>query len=124
MTIDPSKWTITVPNKSLNDIKEKYEVANDKWIETLPKKKKNGLFGKYKFVTFLFIIGLIFVSVIKNQTRNLQKEIDELQASIKNLRSDLHKSTLDYHVITSPENISTLANEYLEGDFNFYKKSK
>ena len=41
---------------------------------------KDNSIQKYSLVTILFVIGLIFVSVIKNETRNLQKEIDKLEA--------------------------------------------
>ena len=64
------------------------------------------------------------VSVIKNGTRNLQKEISNLHASINTLKLDLHQTVLEHVVITSPENISRLAKEYLESDFAFYKKSQ
>ena len=64
------------------------------------------------------------VSVIKNGTRNLQKEISNLQASINTLKLDLHQTVLEHEVITSPENISRLAKEYLKSDFAFYKKSQ
>ena len=72
----------------------------------------------------MFVVGLVFVSAIKNATRNLQKEIYNLQASINILKSDLHQETLDYEVITSPENISKLARENLNLDLNPYKKSQ
>ena len=37
---------------------------------------------KYSLLTILFVIGLIFVSAVKNETRNLQKDINNLKASI------------------------------------------
>ena len=64
------------------------------------------------------------VSTIKNRTRNLQKEIYDLKASISDLGTDLYKATLDYEVITSPENISQLAKKYLETELVYYKKSQ
>ena len=36
----------------------------------------------------------------------------------------MHKATLDHEVIASPENISRLANEYLELELNPYNKSQ
>ena len=62
--------------------------------------------------------------MIKNETRNLQKEISNLQTSINSLKYDLHQTTLDHEIITSPENISRLAKEYLEFDLVTYKKSQ
>ena len=69
-------------------------------------------------------MGLILVSVIKNETRSLQKEISNLITSIEVLKLDLYQETLDHDVITSPENISRLAKKYLESNFISYKKSQ
>ena len=88
------------------------------------KKKNSTKIKKFSFTIALFVIGIVFVSVIKNKTRNLQKEINNLKASINYLESSLHKATLDYEVITSPQNISMLAEKYLENEFISYKKSQ
>ena len=137
MSMDPNRWikhiTKYMDVKTLHQ--EKYKLDSNRWISTLPNKRcrYNTLNQirrqinpgkKYSLTIILFIIGLIFVSVIKNETRNLQKEINNLQASINNLKLDLHQATLDHEVITSPENISRLAKEYLETDLVSYKKSQ
>ena len=44
----------------------------NKWINTLPEKNENNSFKKYSVITILFIVGLIFVSIVKNETRNIQ----------------------------------------------------
>ena len=62
--------------------------------------------------------------MIKNSTRNLEKEISDLKAEIKNLKMDLHQETLEHEVITSPENISKMAKEYLDFNLIPYKKSQ
>ena len=72
----------------------------------------------------MFIGGLLFVSIVKNQTRNLEKEINYLKASISLIEFNLNQAILDNEVITSPENISKLAKEYLNDDLTFYKKSQ
>ena len=72
----------------------------------------------------MFVCGLLFVSFVKNQTRNLEKEINYLKASISSIEFNLSQAILDNEVITSPENISKLAKEYLNGDLTFYKKSQ
>ena len=64
------------------------------------------------------------MSIIKNETRSLQKEINNLEASINSIKFDLNQSILDNEVITSPENISLLANEYLNLDLTSYKRSQ
>lgn len=103
---------------------EKYQLDSNRWISTLPKKKTDNTVRKYSLTIFLFVVGLILVSTIKNETRNLQKKINNLKASINVLKTDLHQATLDHEVITSPENISQLAKEYLEFDLVFYEKSQ
>ena len=72
----------------------------------------------------LFVSGLLFVSVIKNETRNLQKEINKLEASINVIQFNLHQAILDNEVITSPKNISRLAKEHLNTELVAYKRSQ
>ena len=64
------------------------------------------------------------VSVIKNGTRNLQKEINNLEASVNVIKFNLDQAILDNEVITSPDNISLLAKKYLNIDLVSYKKSQ
>ena len=87
-------------------------------------KEKKNLNKKYFFAVSFLVIGLTLVSVIKNKTRILQKEILNLQASIYNLKIDLNKATLDHEFITSPDNITLLAKQNLATDFVYYKKSQ
>ena len=138
MSMDPSRWVNTIPFIGTKSNQEKYKLDSNKWVNTLPSKDDNTLIlsntinsnpksssgKKYSLIIIVFIVGLILVSVIKNGTRNLQKEISNLQASINTLKLDLHQTVLEHEVITSPENISRLAQEYLESDFTFYKKSQ
>ena len=127
MSMDPKIWLKTLPHSSGKNEQPDHEIYNldpNKWVNTLPKKNIKNSSKKYSLLTILFIIGLISVSVIKNETRNLEKEISNLRASVSALKLDLHQSTLDHQVITSPENISKLAKEYLENDFDHYNKSQ
>jgi len=94
------------------------------WVNTIPKKNIFNSLGKYSLMATLFICGLLIVSAVKNETRNLQKEINGLQASISSLNSNLDQAILDNEVITSPENISKLAEEYLSENFISYKRSQ
>ena len=107
--------------------KEKSQLDPNKWLNTLPNYGKNNeerSSKKYALTAVLFVIGLIFVSLIKNETRNLQKEISDLTASIKTIEFNLYQETLEHEVITSPESISRLADEYLESHYTYYKKSQ
>jgi len=138
MSTDPNRWIKTLPFSNATSNQEKYKLDASKWVNTLPKKdddililsntihstSKTNSGKKYSLTVIGFVVGLILVSVIKNETRNLQKEIINLQASINTLKLGLHQNTLEYEVITSPENISRLAKEYLESGFIYYKKSQ
>ena len=138
MSMDPNRWINTLPITSTEFNQEKYKLDSNKWIKTLPRKEdkililsnetnsnsKSSSGKKYSLTIILFVVGLILVSVIKNQTRSLQKEVSNLQASINTFKLDLHQTTLEHEVITSPENISRLAKKHLESDFVFYKKSQ
>ena len=138
MSMDPNRWLNTVPFIGTKSNQEKYKLDYNRWINTLPRKDDNALIlsntinpnlksnsvKKYSLTIIVFVVGLIIVSAIKNETRNLQKEVRNLIASINTIKLDLHRTTLDHEVITSPENISRLAKEYLESDFAFYKKSQ
>ena len=122
--IDHNKWINTIPtsNKKLDN--QKYDLDHDRWLETIPKQKSNNATKKISIILVAFVFGLIFVSAIKNETRNLEKEINDLHALINSIKTDLHQATLDHEFITSPENVSDLAKKYLETDLRHYKISQ
>ena len=124
------RWIGTLPKRNTDNF---VPIDSDKWIDTLPrkntdkfvpKKNSNSSVKKYSLTVILFVVGLIVVSIIKNETRNLQNKINDLKASINVLKIDLHQATLDHEVITSPDNISQLAKEYLDLDLIAYEKSQ
>ena len=121
--LNSDKWIDSLSKNNRLE-KEKYYTNSNKWTESLPDSKKSSLNIRYYVAIIVFISGLVLISTIKNKTRNLQKEINNLEASINTLNSELHKATLDYEFITSPENIENLANEYLPTDFVYYKNSQ
>ena len=123
--INQTKWIDSIPKT--NEEVNKQEISQldpNIWVNTIPKKNIFNSLGKYSLTITLFVCGLLIVSAVKNETRNLQKEIDGLQASINSLNSNLDQAILDNEVITSPENISKLAKEYLSDNFVSYKKSQ
>ena len=130
--INRDKWIGSLPNINTEFNKITNQLDHDRWVNTIPKKNtyssvnKNtyGSVKKYSLITILFVCGLLFVSVVKNETRNLQKEINSLEASINVIKFNLDQAILDNEVITSPENISLLAKEYLNTDLISYKKSQ
>ncbi len=124
MNTDPNKWTSTLPvsNTLAND--EKYMLDGNRWVKTIPKKNLVSTRQKYSILATVFILGLFVVSTIKNETRELQKEISNLTASVNKLKFNIHQSTVEHEFLTSPENISFLAKKYLEYDFSSYKSSQ
>ena len=130
--INRDKWIGSLPNVNLEFNKITNQLDHDRWINTIPKKntyssvKKNTYSSvkKYSIIVTLFVCGLLFVSAIKNETRNLQKIINNLEASINVIKFNLDQAILDNEIITSPENISLLAKEYLSIDLVSYKRSQ
>ena len=117
-----------VADKYTANVEDKYTENNDKEKNVtyhLPNNiSKKNIIPKYPILMVLFVAGIVSVSIIKNETRSLQKEINNLQASIKVLKSNLEEEKLEYEAITSPENISFLAKEYLDEDLKPYKKTQ
>jgi len=124
MSMDPNRWLKTLPKMNTTFQTEECIVDANRFVNTLPKVRSNNSVKKYSLPTILIVAGIIFVSAIKNETRNLQKEISNLQLLIDNAKFELHQATLDHEVITSPENISRLAKEYLEFNLISYKQSQ
>ena len=122
--INSDKWISSLPKINLKSTEEKNQLDHDKWINTIPKKNTNYSAKKYSIIAILFVCGLLSVSVVKNETRNLQKEINNLEASINSIKFNLDQATLDNEVITSPENISKIAKEHLGTELVAYKRSQ
>ena len=130
--INNDKWINSLPNVKLKQDQELLQIDSNRWISTIPKKdtfnsvkkSSSNSVKKYSFMAIIFVFGLLFVSIVKNQTRNLEKEINYLKASVNSIEFNLKQAILDNEVITSPENISKLAKEYLNADLVHYKKSQ
>ena len=122
--INNDKWISSLPGNNKRFSHDINQLDHDKWIKTIPRKKAHNSVRKYSLISIAFVCGLLFVSVIKNETRNLQKEINNLEKSINLIKFNLDQAFLDNEVISSPENISRLAKEYLNIDFVSYKKIK
>ena len=122
--INQDKWINSLPKANIKFSEEVNQINQDKWVNTISKKKTYSAVSKYTLMTVLFVCGLLFVSVVKNGTRNLEKEINNLRASVNVVKFNLGQAILDNEVINSPENISRLAKEYLDIDFITYKKSQ
>ena len=134
--INQDKWIDSLPKTNIKFNEDPNQLDNYRWVNTIPKKKtynavrkysvvrKYSTVRKYSFMAVLFVCGLLFVSIVKNETRNLEKVINGLRASNNVIKFNLDQAILDYEVIISPENISRLAKEYLDIDFISYKQSQ
>ena len=70
----------------------------------------------------IFICCLIFTSLIKNNTRSVEKKIVVLNKDIKILNKKLIEAKLEYEYLITPEYLSTLSSNYLFENFTNYKK--
>ena len=122
--INQDKWINSLPKENLKFDKEAEQLDYARWESTISKKNTYHSVKKYSIMTILFVFGLLFVSAVKNETRNLQKEINNLEVSIKLIKFNLDQTFLDHEILTSPENISLLAKKHLDIDLAPYKRSQ
>lgn len=130
--INENKWIDSLKKDNLKKDFEISQIDGERWVNTIKppiqtsplKKNTFNSVKKYTFLGVLFFCGLLLVSAIKNETRSLQKEINHLKASINDTKFNLSQALLDHAVITSPENISSLAKEYLDTELVSYKKNQ
>ena len=122
--INKDKWVSSLPKTTPSLIDDINKLDHDKWTNTIPKKSNDYSPKKYSLIAILFVCGLLLVSIVKNKTRDLQKEINNLEASINLIKFNLDQAILDNEVITSPENLSKLAKEYLNTNLESYKRSQ
>ena len=63
------------------------------------------------FITiFIFSIFLIFTSLIKNETRILEKKIINLNSEILSKKKDINETQLDFYYLTSPAEVEKKLN--------------
>ena len=87
--INQDKWIDSLPKLNLKSNKTTNQLDHEKWLNTIPVKTKYNSFNKYSILGILFVCGLLFVSAIKNETRNLQKEINGNYFIVKNILQNL-----------------------------------
>ena len=61
---------------------------------------------KFLFTIFVFSFLLTITSIIKNQTRIIEKNIYKVDRKILVLKKDLSETELDYFYLSSPNNLS------------------
>ena len=122
--INHHKWISTLPKAKKEIIETINQLDYENALNKVPQKDSYSSVKKYTLLTVVFICGLIFVSIVKNETRNLQKKINNLEASINLIKFNLEQTFLDHEIITAPENISLLARKHLDIDLTPYKRSQ
>ena len=60
---------------------------------------------KILFSIIIFSFFLIVISIIKNQTREIEKKINNISMKINQKEKDLNELQLDFEYLTSPSNI-------------------
>ena len=53
----------------------------------------------------LFILLLIFTSIVKNKTRLIEKKITNLKIQVASQEKNINEAQLDFFYLTSPEEI-------------------
>ena len=87
-------WINSMPDNKDSTINEDKDLNNTYEQSIVSNKKIYNPFKRYSITAFVFVVGIIFVSVVKNETRNLEREIDNLQAHINAINFDLDQATL------------------------------
>ena len=100
--INHDKWINSLPKTNIKLNEKENQVDHSRWVNTIPQKNTynsdttyNSAAWKYSLVAVLFVCGLLCVSAIKNETRNLEREVDNLRASNKVIKFNLDQAILD-----------------------------
>ena len=73
--INQHKWIDSLPTAKKEIIETINQLEYENPLNEIPKKDSYSSVKKYSLLTAVFICGLIFVSIVKNETRKLQKEM-------------------------------------------------
>ena len=71
--------------------------------------------NKFIITAVIFIIFLLFTSVIKNETRIIEKQIINLNLKILSKEKDFNEAQLEFYYLSSPKTI-----EYKLNQIGFY----
>ena len=73
--------------------------------------------NKILIVVSIIVFGTIFVSYIKNKTRDLEKEILKLKQEQSELVEKLKNEKLENNYLAAPERVKKLAKIHLSPDY-------
>ena len=74
--------------------------------------------------TIIFLILLIITSIIKNQTRTIEKKLLKISKNIALQEKDINESQLDFYFLTSPAEIEKKIKILGINDYSPIKNSK
>ena len=78
------------------------------------------MFNKKLFISLVVFSGLMFfASIIKNETRLIEKNIAKYKKNISKLENKLHEAELDYHYLSSPAILSNNIKEFIDELFKY-----
>ena len=72
----------------------------------------------------IFSILMVITSMIKTQTRLIEKNIFNYQKKIANLDSNIHESQVDFYYLTSPDYITKKIQNYSDQEYQSINYSK
>ena len=79
---------------------------------------KNAIF------TFIILSLIIFTTLIKNSSKEIDKEIFKLEEDISILKNELEMLKLEHDYLTSPKKLTELQKLYFEEELIYYDLSK
>ena len=74
--------------------------------------------------TIIFLFFLIIISIIKNETRIIEKKLSKLNKQIILKEKDLNESELDFYFLTSPAEIEKRVKTLGLNNYSTIEKSK
>ena len=80
--------------------------------------------SKITLSVIVFLIFLIIISIIKNQTRELEKKIYQLNKKISLKEKDLNESQFDFFYLSSPVIIEKKINNLGKNNYSPIRHSK
>ena len=80
--------------------------------------------SKIILTTIIFLILLILTSVIKNQTRIIEKKLYSLSETIALKEKDINEAQLDFYFLTSPAEIEKKVKTLGLNNYSTIEKSK
>ena len=72
----------------------------------------------------IFFTFMILTSVVKNNTRNIEKTIEKLNLQVNVLEKELMDAEIDYIYLSSPENLNKKISNFENGKYFEFDHSR